>query len=316
MLRVTVFAASFAVTFAIGEMGFSQTLPVENIELSKPQAIANFFRDVFSSNPKVTITDGGTIVLKGSDEIKTRDVLIGLGERLGLENSMPNNLALDRPVNITKPLQAILPQFPFDQTFAVNGVNCHGTSLLAAGILDQVSYVSNDELEHTLHSKCVSVEGATPGSIGIIGRNTMLSHSFYVLSRNLILEKRSLSAKSNFKIHYVSNMPRAEYFYCEKANVVCSTSAVLVLQTRVSREEQFYAEFLSTYAGLPERRAHEDNLRDLLQIATRLHTQALGSTCNQLVADLKYRLISLNDLMEQLSGAGLFYNQREFTKPY
>lgn len=207
-------------------------------------------------------------------------------------------------------LKELLPQMNLTTQFALNGVNCHNTSLLAAGVLENPSYVSGEELAHILRTRCHEIAQPVGGAIGVIREGGPASHSFYVVIPNLVLEKRNLKANSGYQLHAVKAAPPAKYYVCQRAEAICENPEVINLRTRVRAEDKYYYGLVQSYAGFSERSAHRATVRKLVEDSTKL--KILDEPCKNEVSDLHFRLVSLRALGDQLEGMGALYQQRDF----
>jgi len=202
------------------------------------------------------------------------------------------------------PSPAQVSAIHMNQQFMVDGVNCHGASLVAAGVLKNLSYVGRKEIEGVLYQFCRPLDEPQAGAIGYVGGDPMVNHSFYVLAQNKRLQKRSAETTSLFRVVEGAFPNYAKYYFCP----------VPTLESQCGNEIDSYilkvAQFTSYYEGLLTELREFQNRENVYAEMMSLREPTPTSVCHESLMRAKLRLISLMDLGNILNGQGLIMYQK------
>ena len=132
--------------------------------------------------------------------------------------------------------------FNAGQSFVLEGVNCHSTSLNKAGFINYPTYVDLEELNYAIDNFCKKIPAAAAGAVAVIDRNNVYNnHSYFHLTTNSVFEKKDKRAKEPYRIRRAGNYNNVEYFKCEVPANTCDDRRVLQLEKRVRLTGLFYA---------------------------------------------------------------------------
>ncbi len=117
------------------------------------------------------------------------------------------------------------------QGVPVHGPNCFNTALFINGVIDEIRFVGNKELEFILKTFCQYSEFpiSSSGAIGIFRSKSekTIEHAFIPLTQNIAFEKPSNSKTSYYRLSSVEQMldledyrnnVDVEYYNCDKSS--------------------------------------------------------------------------------------------------
>lgn len=172
----------------------------------------------------------------------------------------------------------------------IDGVNCHSTSLQAAGLLDYPTHVDADELIFVLRTQCEKISRPEAGVIGFYGGRSMSSHSFFHISSNETFEKKNLKKGTPYRVVRRGFLRGAEYYKCERRQTACNYEKLSSLKRRIRRIGLYYANLAVVYDNHRATNSYFDLLK---RTETQLKSLAVPQNCAWDKQRLLYRASSL-----------------------
>ncbi|HMQ09693.1 MAG TPA: hypothetical protein PKC21_04765 [Oligoflexia bacterium] len=256
------------------------------------------------------------VLLGYADAVK--ELLFLLLNKQGL---CPNtqHLKYDLPIVI----DAILPkafQFFVDnpgEHVVYNGFNCHNTSLMVQGMLDQLSYVGHDELTFYLNNYCSEIHPDDRNFLDIVVfyfADPYSEHSATVIHDNYIFEKPTVTSNYRFAEKHASLMNEARYFRCSfmPGLLHACSKTLFSIKQHVTRLNIYFRDMVLLKADLSIK---EDNYHLMQQLSSQLQNiKPSNPECLKEKQLLLQRLNSLIALYTEMMSTGSYRGYRHMQK--
>lgn len=192
------------------------------------------------------------------------------------------------------------------EVFSLNGVNCHGTTLKAAGFFSYPTHVDFPEMMFVLNNMCTRVNGPEPGAIAMMSADrAMFSHSYYHLKSDVVVEKNDLRNMTPIRFLRRGPVAEADYYICETETPNCQDRALHQLRRRINLVGLYYGNLVSwnTATDMRPRDIFLNYLQNNVDALSRHNTTAACGVLKQLTL-LRGRSILV--LGRQLQGPAIF----------
>lgn len=190
--------------------------------------------------------------------------------------------------------------------YLLDGINCHGTSFQAAGVLSYPSHIDKDELNYLLDTQCTRVQGPGHAVIAVQGRRSNFSHSYYHRTATSIIEKRSLERRTPVQFLQRGPLRSAEYYSCRRLPTSCSQSVMTDFRRRIQLVGFYLA---SISQGRSDYRYRDKMIAYLRENITALEQTNVSADCRHLKNLVLNRGRSLSAWGDQITGMRLYINQ-------
>jgi hypothetical protein len=217
-------------------------------------------------------------------------IIVGFG-LIGVTSFAADKSA--KTILIEETLRDMQKVFSFEpgQTFIMDGVNCHSTSLNKAGFLTYPTFVDLAEFNYIIDNFCEKIPSPVPGALAAFDRHhRMNNHSYFHINKNQIFEKKGIRGSEAYLIRNAGYYKNVEYFKCQPPQSTCDDKRVHQIEKRIRLVGIYYANFVSGRVATKTRDTFqaflEQNLYALKELSVTPRCAVLKETLMQRASSL------------------------------
>ncbi len=270
------------------------------------KAVGNLFE-----KPGVSlIQEDGRVYLTGKDIEAKKKLAAQLIYAFGKTVANWSTIDWTKDVDMTASVPTKIRDIGINQRLPTDGINCHSTTLYLSGLTRRLSYVNADEFEYYVDNFCERVNRYEPGAIGISSHKTMFSHSFKIISNNVIFQTKSLSRTEPLRFFLIEDYKTTEFYKCQEIPRQFCVGRYDALQRKVDDLDSVYEQILRLGHDIERRNTAINEIEPLLDQVNQELIRADRDICVQDLVRMKLRLQSLADIAKKIKGNGYYIQDK------
>lgn len=298
----------FSLLFTIGTGVYAETFVSLKEERPSREPLEWIYRWAIKSPEIALKNEKGELFLSGTNEAQKKNVTRQLETWMGIRSQNFNQINWANDINLTPLLNKKFSQFNLGEISPSNGINCHGTSLYISGLLKHLSHVGAEEFNFYVKNYCHRVSSPQEATLGAIsfGRSeNIYEHSFIVVGKNLVFEKKSIDRRDPFRFRLIKNFGPSQFYRCTNITSLCAKK-YQKLKNNLDLLDQTYSQILSTGDDSNMREHAIFRIQPLIRAVEHALKFESKNDCRADLLKMKYRLISLESVAGNILGWDLY----------